>query len=143
MGSKKGNIEMTNKLIEAKRDAGVNVIICADEWCNTLEDIKDFVDNKAAEMIQIKNPDLGGVNNIVEAILYCQKNGVLPYLGGSCCETDVAAKITWHIALATQPFETLAKPGMGVDESYQAGMNEMMRTLALIEHRRKIREEGR
>jgi methylaspartate ammonia-lyase len=142
MGSKEGNIEMTQKLIEAKRDAEVNVIICADEWCNTLEDIKDFVDNKAAEMIQIKNPDLGGVNNIVEAVLYCQKNGVLPYLGGSCCETDVAAKVTWHIALATQPFETLAKPGMGVDESYQAGMNEMNRTLALIKHRRKHQRRG-
>lgn len=135
-GSKEGNIKMTNKLIRSKREAGVNVIICADEWCNTLEDIKEFVDNKAAEMIQIKNPDLGGVNNIVEAILYCQKHGVMPYLGGSCCETDVAAKVTWHIALATQPFETLAKPGMGVDESYQAGMNEMNRTLALIKSRK-------
>jgi methylaspartate ammonia-lyase len=31
---------------------------------------------------------------------------------------------------------------MGVDESYQAGMNEMMRTLALIEHGRKVRKEG-
>lgn len=135
-GSRDGVIEMTNKLINAKRKAGVNVIICADEWCNTLEDIKEFVDNKAAEMIQIKNPDLGGINNIVEAILYCQKNDVLPYLGGSCCETDGAARVTWHIALATQPFETLAKPGMGVDESYQAGMNEMNRTLALIQQRK-------
>ena len=137
MGSRDGNIEMTNKLIKAKREAGVDVIICADEWCNTLEDIKAFVDNKAAEMIQIKNPDLGGVNNIIEAVLYCQKYGVLPYLGGSCCETDIAAKVTWHIALATQPFETLGKPGMGVDESYQAGMNEMKRTLALIRQRSK------
>jgi methylaspartate ammonia-lyase len=132
MGSRDGNIEMTNKLIKAKREAGIDIIICADEWCNTLEDIKAFVDNKAAEMIQIKNPDLGGVNNIIEAVLYCQKYGVHPYLGGSCCETDVAARVTWHIALATQPFETLGKPGMGVDESYQAGMNEMKRTLALI-----------
>jgi len=137
MGSKEGNIEMTNRLIKAKRDAGVDVIICADEWCNTLEDIEEFVDNEAAEMIQIKNPDLGGINNIVDAILYCHKYGVRPYLGGSCCETDVAARATWHIALATQPFETLAKPGMGVDESYQAGMNEMNRTLALIKWRKK------
>jgi methylaspartate ammonia-lyase len=136
MGSKQGNIEMTNKLITAKREAGIDVIICADEWCNTLEDIKEFVDNKAAEMIQIKNPDLGGVNNIIEAVLYCHENGVLPYLGGSCCETDVAAKVTWHIAIASQPFETLAKPGMGVDESYQAAINEMNRTIELINYRK-------
>jgi methylaspartate ammonia-lyase len=137
MKSRDGNIEMTKKLIAEKKEGGVDVIICADEWCNTLDDIKAFVDNQAAEMIQIKNPDLGGVNNIIEAALYCQKYGVLPYLGGSCCETDVSARVTWHIALATKPFETLAKPGMGVDESYQAAVNEMERTLALIQRRRK------
>lgn len=136
MKSRDGNVEMTHELIKAKRAGGVDVIICADEWCNTLEDIKTFVDNEAAEMIQIKNPDLGGINNIIEAVLYCKKQGVYAYLGGSCCETDVAARVTWHIALATEPFETLGKPGMGVDENYQAGMNEMNRTLALIRNRK-------
>jgi methylaspartate ammonia-lyase len=137
MKSPKGTIEMAHKLIKAKRDAGINVIICADEWCNTLDEIKTFVDNEAAEMIQIKSPDVGGINNIIEAILYCKKQGVYAYLGGSCCETDVSSRVTWHIALATEPFQTLAKPGLGVDESYQIGMNEMNRTLALIRKRLK------
>ena len=136
MGSRGGNIEMTHKLIKAKREAGVDVIISVDEWCNTLEDIRAFIDNEAAEMVQTKNPDVGGVNRIVESLLYCKERGVLAYLGGSSCETDISARVTWHIALATQPFQTLAKPGMGVDESYQAGMNEMNRTLALIRSRK-------
>lgn len=136
MKSQNGTLEMAHKLIKAKRAAGVNVIVCADEWCNTLNDIKTFVDNEAAEMIQIKSPDLGGINNIIEAILYCKQHEVYAYLGGSCCETDVSSRVTWHIALATEPFQTLAKPGLGVDESYQIGMNEMNRTLALIQHRK-------
>lgn len=138
MKSQDGNLKMTHKLIKAKRESGVNVIICADEWCNTLDDIKKFVDEEAAEMIQIKSPDLGGVNNIIEAIIYCKKHGVYAYLGGSCCETDVSSRVTWHIALATEPFQTLAKPGMGVDESYQIGINEMNRTLALIQRRKQM-----
>jgi len=138
MKSKKGQIEMMRNLIKAKNEAGLSTIICADEWCNTVEDVKDFVMADAAEMIQIKTPDMGGINNSIEAILYCQRNGVLPYLGGSCSETDVAAKITWHIAMATQPFQTLAKPGLGIDESFQIGMNEMKRVLAIIRRRGKL-----
>ena len=40
-----------------------------------------------------------------------------------------------HITLATQPFQVIAKPGMGIDEGYQIVMNEMMRTVALITQR--------
>ncbi len=46
-----------------------DVELVADEWCNTLEDIKLFVDNKAGHMVQIKTPDLGGINNTIEAVL--------------------------------------------------------------------------
>ena len=33
---------------------GLKLQIVADEWCNTLEDIKYFADNRAGHMIQIK-----------------------------------------------------------------------------------------
>ena len=55
---------------------GSKLEIVADEWCNTLEDIKYFADNKAGHMLQIKTPDLGGVNNVAEAIIYCNEKGV-------------------------------------------------------------------
>ena len=60
-------------------DRGINVEIVADEWCNTLEDIKYFADNKAGHMVQIKTPDLGGINNTIEAVLYCKEKGIGAY----------------------------------------------------------------
>jgi len=116
-------------------DRGINVEIVADEWCNTLEDIKYFADNKAGHMVQVKTPDLGGVGNIVEAVLYCKEKGIGAYQGGTCNETDRSAQVCVHIAMATQPDQILAKPGMGVDEGYMVVYNEMQRILAL----RKIR----
>jgi methylaspartate ammonia-lyase len=76
---------------------------------------------------------LGGVDKSVEAILYCKSKGVLPYLGGSCAETDRSAQVSVHIALATRPHQVLIKPGMGVDEGASIMHNEMIRTLALID----------
>lgn len=112
-------------------ERNINVEIVADEWCNTLEDIKYFADNKAGHIIQIKTPDLGGINNIVEAVLYCKEKNIGAYQGGTCNETDRSAIICAHIAMATGPDQVLAKPGMGVDEGYMIVYNEMQRILAL------------
>jgi len=111
--------------------AGIPVEIVADEWCNTLEDIRLFADNRAGHMIQIKTPDLGGINNVVEAVLYCREKGVGAYQGGTCNETDRSAQVCVHLAMATRPDQMLAKPGMGVDEGYMIVYNEMQRILAL------------
>lgn len=110
----------------------IHVEIVADEWCNTWEDIKLFADEKAGHMIQIKTPDLGGVNNTIEAVLYCKKVGIGAYQGGTCNETDRSAQVCTDIALATQPDQILAKPGMGVDEGYMIVNNEMQRVLARL-----------
>ncbi|MBQ8590096.1 MAG: methylaspartate ammonia-lyase, partial [Firmicutes bacterium] len=97
---------------------GIDVELVADEWCNTLEDIKYFADNKAGHMVQIKTPDLGGINNICEAVIYCKEKGIGAYQGGTCNETDRSAQVCVNLAMATQPDQILAKPGMGVDEGY-------------------------
>ena len=110
---------------------GINVELVADEWCNTLEDIKLFADHKAGHMIQIKTPDLGGINNTIEAVLYCKEKGIGAYQGGTCNETDRSAQVCVQCAMATQPTQILAKPGMGVDEGYMIVYNEMNRILAL------------
>lgn len=109
----------------------INVELVADEWCNTLEDIKLFADNKAGHMIQIKTPDLGGINNTIEAVLYCKEKGVGAYQGGTCNETDRSAQVCVHCAMATQPVQILAKPGMGVDEGFMIAYNEMNRIIAV------------
>jgi methylaspartate ammonia-lyase len=112
-------------------DRHIDVEIVADEWCNTLEDIKYFADHKAGHMIQIKTPDLGGIQNVVEAVLYCKAKGIGAYQGGTCNETDISAKACVHVAMATLPVQILAKPGMGVDEGYMIAFNEMQRILAI------------
>ena len=112
-------------------ERGINVELVADEWCNTLEDIKYFADNKAGHMVQIKTPDLGGVNNIAEAVLYCKEKGIGAYQGGTCNETDRSAQVCVNIAMAVQPDQILAKPGMGVDEGFMIVYNEMQRILAV------------
>lgn len=122
------------KALEAKQS---KVEIVADEWCNTLEDIKYFADNKAGHILQIKTPDLGGVNNTIEAILYCNKTGIGSYCGGTCNETDISAKTTTQIAIACSASQILAKPGMGVDEALMLARNEIARVCAIANWRCK------
>jgi len=118
--------------LTAELDArGCDVELVADEWCNTLEDIKLFADHKAGHMVQIKTPDLGGINNTIEAVLYCKEKGIGAYQGGTCNETDRSAQVCVHCAMATKPVQILAKPGMGVDEGFMIVYNEMNRILAV------------
>ena len=136
MGSKEGQMEALQKLMLLLVVKGVKVEIVADEWCNTLEDVRDFVDARAGDMIQVKTPDLGGINNTVEAILYAKSNGVGAYQGGTCNETDRSARVCVHTALATRPDQMLAKPGMGVDEGMMIVFNEMQRALRILNYKK-------
>ncbi|ABR49542.1 Methylaspartate ammonia-lyase [Alkaliphilus metalliredigens QYMF] len=123
------------------KEKGIAVELVADEWCNTWEDIKLFVDEEAADMVQIKTPDLGGINNIVEALLYCKEKGVGAYSGGTCNETDRSAQVCTNIAIACGADQCLAKPGMGVDEGFMIVNNEMNRVLALAKRRELLLSE--
>jgi methylaspartate ammonia-lyase len=107
----------------------------ADEWCNTLDDIKAFVAAGAADVIHVKTPDLGGVNNTIEALLHVRRAGLGAYCGGTCNETDRSAQICAHLAMACGADQVLAKPGMGVDEGLMIVGNEMARVMALVAHR--------
>jgi methylaspartate ammonia-lyase len=108
----------------------MRVQLVADEWANTLDDIRAFVDAEAADMIQVKMPDLGSIHNAIEAVLACQAGGVGVLLGGSYAETDLSARAAVHVALATRPDLLMAKPGLGVDEAISLVHNEMARALA-------------
>ncbi len=121
-------------------ERGCDVELVADEWCNTLEDIKLFADNKAGHMVQIKTPDLGGINNTIEAVLYCKEKGIGAYQGGTCNETDRSAQVCVHCAMATQPVQILAKPGMGVDEGFMIVYNEMNRILAMSKAKKNLKK---
>ena len=42
---------MLKKITKLLDDRGIDVEIVADEWCNNLDDIKYFADNKAGHML--------------------------------------------------------------------------------------------
>jgi methylaspartate ammonia-lyase len=130
-GSRVDQLHAMCELREGLADAEVEVGIVADEWCNTLADIRAFVDAGAADLVQVKTPDLGGVQHSAEAVLYTHGTDTRAHVGGSCTETDLAARASVHVALATRPAQLLAKPGMGVDEGLLVVANEMRRTLAI------------
>ncbi len=129
-GNKKDTIYYLRVLREELEKKGSKLEIVADEWCNTLEDIIDFANEKAGHMLQIKTPDLGGVNNVIDAILYCNKIGIGSYCGGTCNETNISSEVSTNIAIACMATQCLAKPGMGVDAGYMIVKNEMNRVLA-------------
>lgn len=128
-GNREDQVRLMGRLRQALREAGSGIRLIADEWCNTREDVAYFVEHQCCDLIQIKMPDLGGVNNTVEACLICKAGGVEVYLGGSCNETDVSARVSAHVALAVQPTEFLDKPGLGLDEGVMVVSNEMARAI--------------
>ncbi len=130
-------IKALAQITEYLAQAGSDVEIVADEWCNTLEDVIEFADANAGHMLQVKTPDLGGVNNTIEALLYCRRTGKGAYSGGTCNETNRSAEVLTNIAIACGAAQCLAKPGMGVDEGYMIVNNEMNRVLALADYRKK------
>ena len=124
------------RALRARLDgAPAPVRLVADEWCNTLADIRRFADAQAVDVIHIKMPDLGGVEQSIEAVLQCRRRGVGACLGGSSNETDQSARIAAQIALACRPDFMMSKPGLGGDEGYMILTNEMARTLAAIARR--------
>ncbi|MBP6062597.1 MAG: methylaspartate ammonia-lyase [Fusobacteriaceae bacterium] len=137
VGSLQGQIDALSALTAEVDRRGMAVELVADEWCNTLEDIKAFADAKAGHVVQIKTPDLGGVNNIADAIIYCNKVGIGSYSGGTCNETNRSAEVTTNIAMACGALQVLAKPGMGVDEGIMIVGNEMSRVMALVNRKKK------
>ena len=133
--SREAQIDTFLRLKKGLRMCGSRLGLIADEWCNTLEDIRAFAQAQACDYVQIKTPDLGGINNSIEAVLYCKAHGMGCCLGGTANETDISARITAQIALATGPDFMLSKPGIGADEGLMILTNEMLRTLALVQRR--------
>lgn len=135
VGERTKQMEALRDLTKILDERDIHVELVADEWCNTYDDVVYFADNKAGHMIQVKTPDLGGVNNSIEAILYCKEKGIGAYLGGTCNETNRSAEVCTNIGMACGAKQVLAKPGMGVDEGFMIVNNEMNRVLALVKRR--------
>jgi methylaspartate ammonia-lyase len=82
-------------------------------------------------MLQVKLPDVGGLDGSIRSLLACREAGLLAYCGGSCTETEQSARVAAGVAMGAEADVVLARPGMGVDEAVMVTRNEMRRTLAL------------
>lgn len=135
LGSKAAQLEGMDKLNRLLKSKGAKVDLMIDEWCNSFDDLRDWVDSKSIQRINVKTITLGGLHNIVDAILYCNRNGVGAMVGGTCNETEISAMAMANIAMATRPQSIAARPGMGVDEGVMTVYNEMVRVATLEKHR--------
>ena len=138
-GSRDAQIAAYRRLRAALQARGSTVRVVVDEWCNTLDDVRAFVAARAADVIHVKTPDLGGIGNTAEALLLARDAGLEAFCGGSCNETDRSAQVSAHLAMACGATQVLAKPGMGVDEGLMIVANEMARTAALVRAREAAR----
>ena len=71
----------------------------------------------------------------MEAILCKERASAL---SGHLQRNKRSAQVWVHLAMATQPTQILAKPGMGVDEGYMIVYNEMQRILATAKAKKLI-----
>lgn len=140
-GSTAAQVEGYAAIMAAMARRGTTARIVADERCNTLDDIRQFAEAGAAHLVQIKMPDVGSIADTARAVLLCKRHGVGAYVGGSCAETDLSARASVHIAVATQADMMLAKPGMGVDEGLSIVGNEQARLLETLRYRARHNTE--
>ncbi len=139
LGSREQQIEgfVTPRALLERRGSPVRLV--ADEWCDTVADVREFAKRRAAHLVQIKMPDLGSLTDCIEAVLAAKAAGIGAYLGGSCAETDLSARLAAHVGVATQADLLLAEPGMGVDEGITIVGNEQSRLLAVLAARAQRR----
>ncbi|TKT74591.1 methylaspartate ammonia-lyase [Aquamicrobium sp. LC103] len=133
--SRQGQIDIYRAIRKAMDERGIKAGLVIDEWANTLDDIKAFKAAGAIQNVQIKTPDMGGVNNTIEALIFCRENGIGACLGGTSNETDQSARVTAQLGIACGAEMISTKPGQGSDEGWMILVNEMERALALIRAR--------
>ncbi|WP_345976774.1 enolase C-terminal domain-like protein [Sulfurimonas sp. HSL3-7] len=75
------------------------IAILADEAVFTLEDAKKVVENRAADLINIKLMKCGGISRAIEIIEYCRKNGVKCMMG-SMLEGPTSIALTAQLVMA-------------------------------------------
>jgi methylaspartate ammonia-lyase len=135
MDRRQDQIESFKKLCQYTRIRNMEVKIVADEWADNFEDISAFIAARSADMIHIKAPKLGCAHHAVDAVLACKANEMGAFIGGSCVETDLSARVSVHIALATRADIVMAMPAKSIDEAMMFTQNEMARSLASIASR--------
>jgi len=100
------NIELIEQPVLGSDIQGLKTIsqqsgipILADEAVFTLEDAKKVIEEKAADLINIKLMKCGGISKAIEIIEYCQEKGVKCMMG-SMLEGPVSITLTTQLVMA-------------------------------------------
>lgn len=130
-------VEKMAEIRRAARAAGITGKLLVEEHCLTLEDHKAFIDAGAADYQKVRPLDLGNFSTMMDIGVYVKREraseGVGIYFTGTGSETETAARVRTHVAMALQADFMLASPGMGLDEAHTVVQNEMTRVLAQVE----------
>ena len=93
--------------------------------CKTKEDLS------LAYTPGVAQPCLEIQKDVNKSYELTRRHNLCAVITDGTAETDRSAQVCVNCAMATQPVQILAKPGMGVDEGYMIVYNEMERILAL------------
>ena len=72
VGSREAQMEAMRDLRASLEAKGIGVELVADEWCNTLKMLNTLLITRLT-YDPSENSDLGGVNNTIEALVYCNE----------------------------------------------------------------------
>lgn len=126
-------IDGMSRLRERLEQRRINCRLISDEWVNAPGQAREFAKAQAAHVFQIKAPDNGSLINTIDSIRACQEYGILPYLGGSCNETDISVRASVNVGIALGAWRLFTRPGLGFDEGLMVTTNEIRRTVARME----------
>jgi len=100
------NIELIEQPVTGSDIQGLKTLtqqsgipILADEAVFTLEDTKKVIEEKAADLINIKLMKCGGISKAIEIIEYCQEKGVKCMMG-SMLEGPTSIALTTQLVMA-------------------------------------------
>ncbi|MEZ4750306.1 MAG: hypothetical protein R3B54_06690 [Bdellovibrionota bacterium] len=96
---------------------GETLALVVDEWANTVDDILEFARSGSVDMIHIKMPDLGSVDNSVKAVQICQKHGINLYWAVAALRHTSRRQLQLLSRSRSAPVFLMAKSGMGVNEA--------------------------
>ena len=84
----------------ARLKENVNILLAADESAQSLNDVKNLIENNAVDIINIKLMKCGGIFHAISILDYCKKMKI-PCMMGGMCETKIAVSAATHLACAS------------------------------------------
>lgn len=133
-------IHLFARLREVLESRGSRLELVADEWAGNLEQIHQWIHHGAAHGIHIKVPGMGSLSASLEAVELCRNAGIFSLIGGK--HTEKSARITLHLAMASQADWFVVDPSVHPSEPFQWIHEETDRILTSAAHSEELPGTG-